>query len=101
MIMTAAVAAASAASPTPWLVKHRAEWRQIGIVAVYNALLFAMYLVPACRNALFFAGACYFSFLNCVVVHNHLHQGIFHSRTLNMAWRCVLSFGALYPASAN
>ena len=88
-------------STLPWLVKHPAEWRQIGIVAVYLGLLGAMYFVPACRNVLFLAAACYFSFLNTVVLHNHLHQGIFHSRRLNMIWRCVLSFGALYPASAN
>jgi beta-carotene hydroxylase len=41
------------------------------------------------------------SFLNAVVIHNHLHRGIFHSHRLNMIWRGVLSFGALYPASAN
>jgi fatty acid desaturase len=85
----------------PWLVKHPAEWRQIGIVSVYLGLLGAMYVVPACRNVFFLAGACYFSFLNAVVIHNHLHQGIFHSRRLNMVWRAVLSFGSLYPASAN
>jgi fatty acid desaturase len=83
------------------LVKHPAEWRQIGIVGVYLGLLGAMVLAPACRNVFFLAAACYFSFLNAVVIHNHLHQGIFHSRALNMAWRCVLSFGSLYPASAN
>src|SRR5262245_58007499 len=60
-----------------------------------------MFLAPVCQNPLFLAAACYFSFLNAVVIHNHLHQGIFHSRRLNMIWRCVLSFGALYPASAN
>ena len=85
----------------PWLVKHPTEWRQIGIVTVYLSLLGAMYFVPACRNLLVLGAACLFSFLNAVVIHNHLHQGIFHSRRLNMAWRCVLSFGALYPASAN
>lgn len=85
----------------PWLVKHPAEWRQIGIVLVYLGLLASMFLVPACRNVLFLGAACYFSFLNTVVIHNHLHQGIFRSRRLNMAWRCVLSFGSLYPASAN
>jgi beta-carotene hydroxylase len=85
----------------PWLVKHPAEWRQIGIVAVYLGILGAMYFAPACRNIVFLAAACYFSFLNAVVIHNHLHQGIFHSRRLNMIWRCVLSFGSLYPASAN
>jgi fatty acid desaturase len=84
-----------------WLVKHPAEWRQLGIVAVYWALLFSMYFVPACRNVLFFAGACYFSFLNSVVIHNHMHQGVFHSRALNLAFRRILSFGALYPATVN
>ncbi len=88
-------------SSEPWLVKHPAEWRQIGIVATYWALLGSMYFVPACRNILFFAGACYFSFLNTVVIHNHMHQGVFKSRALNLAWRRVLSFGALYPATVN
>lgn len=91
-----------AASPAePWLVKHPAEWRQIGIVLVYLGLLAAMFAIPACRNIAFLAAACFMSFLNTVVIHNHLHQGIFHSRRLNMAFRCLLSFGALYPASAN
>jgi fatty acid desaturase len=94
-------AVAERAATQPWLVKDRSEWRQLGIIAVYNALLFSMYFLPACRNVLFFCGACYFSFLNSVVIHNHLHQGIFHSKALNHAFRCVLSFGALYPASAN
>jgi fatty acid desaturase len=48
-----------------------------------------------------FLAACYFSFLNAVVIHNHLHQGVFHAKRLNLIWRAVLSFGALYPASAN
>lgn len=90
-----------AAPGEAWLVKHPAEWRQIGIVSVYLGLLASMFLVPVCRNVLFLGVACYFSFLNTVVIHNHLHQGIFRSRRLNMAWRCVLSFGSLYPASAN
>lgn len=83
------------------LLRHPAEVRQIGIVAVYWALLGSLYFVPASRHVLVFAAACYFSFLNAVVIHNHLHQGIFHSKRLNMIWRSVLSFGALYPASAN
>lgn len=101
--MTTSALSSPAAPPRrePWLVKHRSEWRQIGIVAVYLGLLGSMYVVPACRNVFFLAAACYFSFLNTVVIHNHLHQGIFKSRGLNMVWRVVLSFGALYPASAN
>jgi len=89
------------ATRQPWLVKHPAEWRQLGIVGVYVGLLAAMYTVPACRNPLFLGAACYFSFLNTVVIHNHLHQGVFHSKTLNLLFRGVLSFGSLYPASAN
>jgi fatty acid desaturase len=95
----AKVAARPAAGP--WLVKHTSEWRQIGIVTIYLSLLAAMYLFPACRHLGFLAAACFFSFLNAVVIHNHLHQGIFHSRRLNMFWRAILSFGSLYPASAN
>ncbi|PRQ09482.1 fatty acid desaturase family protein [Enhygromyxa salina] len=90
-----------AASPGTFLVRRREEWRQIGIVAVYWGLLGAMFFVPAARNVLVFAGACYFSFLNSVVIHNHMHQGVFHSKRLNLVWRAILSFGALYPASAN
>jgi len=87
--------------PAQPLLRHPAEIRQVGIIAVYMALLFAMYFVPVCRNPVFFVAACYFSFLNSVVIHNHLHQGVFHSRRLNMIWRAIISFGALYPASAN
>src|ERR1700678_3267508 len=83
------------------LLKHPAELRQLGIVATYQGLLGAMVFVPACRNVAFLAAACFFSFLNAVVIHNHLHQGIFESRRLNMLFRAVLSFGSLYPASAN
>lgn len=88
-------------SDETWLLHHRADRRQIAIVAVYWALLGSMYFVPACRNVVFLVLACYFSFLNAVVIHNHLHKGIFKSRALNRAFRCVLSFGNLYPASAN
>lgn len=98
---TERAAVARPKSKKTWLVKHPAEWRQIGIVAVYLSLLFSMYFVEACRNVLFFGAACYFGFLNSVVVHNHMHQGIFHNKKLNLVWRCVLSFGALYPSSAN
>lgn len=91
----------SRARGRPWLVKHRAEWRQLGIVATYWTLLGAMYFVPTCRNVLFLGGACFLSFLNSVVIHNHMHQGVFRSKTLNLAFRRVLSFGALYPATVN
>lgn len=83
------------------LVKHPAEWRAVGIVLTYLGLLGSMYFVPACRNVFFFGAALYFSFLNTIIIHNHLHQGMFKSRRLNMIWRCVLSFGSLYPATAN
>lgn len=93
---------ASATGPaTPWLVKHPAEWRQIGIVALYWACLFGMVFVPALRNPVVFVLACALSFLNAVVIHNHMHQGVFQSRALNLAFRRVLSFGALYPATVN
>jgi fatty acid desaturase len=83
------------------LLHHRADRRQVAIVLAYLGLVFAMYFLPVCRNVLFLVLACGFSFLNAVVIHNHVHKGIFKSRTLNRLFRCVLSFGALYPASAN
>lgn len=85
----------------PWLVRHKTEWRQIGIVTLYLSLLLGMYFVDAMRNPVVFVLACLLSFLNAVVIHNHLHKGIFHSKRLNLVWRTVLSFGALYPASTN
>jgi fatty acid desaturase len=85
----------------PWLVRHPTEWRQVGIVALYQALLWGMMFVPAWRHPLVLVPAFLLSFLNAVVIHNHLHRGIFHSHRLNLLWRGVLSFGALYPASAN
>ena len=92
----------TASPPRPTgLLKHPADRRQVAFVAAYLALLAAMYTTPACRNVACLALACALSFLNAVAIHNHLHQGVFHRRGLNLAWRCVLSFGALYPASAN
>ncbi len=85
----------------PWLVRHPTEWRQIGIVATYWCFLGATYFVPETRNLLTFFVACLLSFLNAVVLHNHMHRGIFHSRRLNAVWRVILSFGNFYPASAN
>jgi fatty acid desaturase len=97
----ALIPSARGARREPWLVKHAAEWRQLGIVGCYLGLLASMYLVPACRNVVFLGAALYMSFLNAVVIHNHMHQGIFKSRRLNMLFRLILSFGSLYPASAN
>lgn len=84
-----------------WLLHHAADRRQVVIVSIYMATLFGMYFVPACRNVFVYALALYVSFLNAVVIHNHMHKGIFKSKTLNRVFRCVLSFGSLYPASAN
>jgi fatty acid desaturase len=101
MTPEAGTGAQAAAQGETWLVRHPSEWRQVGIVATYQALLMAMMFVPAARSPLVLVPACLLSFLNAVVIHNHLHRGVFHSHRLNMIWRCVLSFGALYPASAN
>ncbi|MFO0681354.1 MAG: fatty acid desaturase [Sandaracinus sp.] len=84
-----------------WLLHHRADRRQVAIVGLYVSVLVAMVFVPACRNVFCLALACWLSFLNSVVIHNVMHKGIFKSRALNRAFRCVISFGALYPASAN
>lgn len=86
---------------TPWLVRHRTEWRQIGIVTAYWLTLASMYWLPPWRNPVVLALACGLSFLNAVVIHNHLHRGIFHQKRLNLLFRSILSFGNLYPASAN
>jgi fatty acid desaturase len=82
-------------------LKHPADVRQVGIIATYMGLLGAMYFVDECRNLLFLLAACYFSFLNAVVIHNTMHKPPFGARPLNSVWRWILSFGNLYPASAN
>jgi len=93
-------ALASASSAQTWLVRHPTEWRQLGIVGAYWSTLAAMYWVPTCRNPALLALACALSFLNAVVIHNHLHRGVFHGKRPNLIFRSVLSFGNLYPASA-
>jgi fatty acid desaturase len=75
--------------------------RSVGIVALYMGLLATLYCVPAARNVGVYALVLAASFLNTVVIHNHQHQGMFKSRALNRVWSCILSFGSLYPASAN
>ena len=78
-----------------------ADVRQLGIVGLYWITLFVPYFVPEARNIFVFLFASWLSFLNAVVIHNHLHKGVFRSKALNRAFRLVLSFGALYPASSN
>ncbi|MCA9695758.1 MAG: fatty acid desaturase [Myxococcales bacterium] len=82
-------------------MRHPTEWRQIGIVAAYMGVLAVGYFLPEQRSFPLFVVACLLSFLNAVVMHNHMHRGVFHSKRLNAAWRLLLSFGNLYPASAN
>jgi beta-carotene hydroxylase len=84
-----------------FVVRRREEWRQVGLVAAYDALLLLPLFQPAWRHPVVWLAACYLSFVNAIVIHNSLHQGVFESKGLNMWWRRVLSFGALYPASAN
>lgn len=91
----------SKAKKGDWLLHDVSDYRQVGIVALCWTLILSMYFVPACRNVVFLAGACYLSFLNAVVIHNHLHKGIFRSRRMNRIFRGMLSFSVLYPASAN
>lgn len=82
-------------------LKNLQDLRQLGIVALYLTLMFAMYFLPEARHPLIFVITCGLSFLNAVVIHNHLHSGIFKSQAANKLFRGVLSFGSLYPASAN
>ncbi|MGF1509957.1 MAG: fatty acid desaturase family protein [Myxococcota bacterium] len=82
-------------------VRERADWRQLGLIGLYLSLLFGMYFVPILRHPVCWGAACYLSFVNAIVIHNHLHQGIFVRQDLNDLFKLVLSFGNLYPASAN
>ncbi len=83
------------------MLKNRTEWRQVAIIAAYLGALATAYFVPQARTIWTLVILCGLSFLNSVVIHNSLHQGPFVSQRLNYAWRMLLSFGALYPASAN
>jgi len=84
-----------------WVVRRREEWRQVGIVALYWTVLGSMFFMQTLRHPTTLLLACALSFLNAVVIHNHMHRGVFHNKTANLWWRRVLSFGNLYPASAN
>lgn len=83
------------------LLRNPADRRQLGIVSAYLTMVFLMYFWDRARHPVLFVLACGLSFLNAVVIHNHLHVGIFKSHGLNRIFRCILSFGSLYPASAN
>lgn len=83
------------------MLRHPADRRSVALVALYLGCLTALYLAPAARVVPLYAAACTLSFANAVVIHNHVHLPMFRSPRLNRAWSCVLSFGALYPASAN
>lgn len=83
------------------MLRHPADRRSVALVALYLGCLGLLYAVPAARVWPLFLLACTLSFTNAVVIHNHTHLPMFRSPTLNRAWSCVLSFGALYPASAN
>ncbi len=81
-------------------LKHPSDWRQLFIVSVYLALLTSMVLVPQCRNIVFLAAACMFSFYVQTVTHNVLHGVLFESKALNRYFRFVLSFCGLFPVSS-
>lgn len=82
-------------------LKNVKDLRQVAIIALYVGLLFTMFFVPRARTLPCLVFACWLSFLNSVVIHNSLHAGPFRSTFLNEVWRLILSFGSLYPASAN
>lgn len=81
-------------------LKHPSDWRQLFIVFVYLSLLASMVLVPWCRNIVFLATACMFSFFVQTVTHNVLHGVLFESKALNRGFRFILSFCGLFPVSS-
>lgn len=81
-------------------LKRAEDGRQLFIVALYLTLLACMVLLPVCRNIAFLVGACALSFYVQTVTHNVMHSPIFESKTLNRAFRFVLSFCGLFPVSS-
>ncbi|MEM9187993.1 MAG: fatty acid desaturase [Myxococcota bacterium] len=82
-------------------LKEPKDRRQIAIVVAYLGVLASMYFVDSLRHPVALAVACGLSFLNAVVIHNAMHAPLFRERWANTGFRWVLSFGNLYPASAN
>ena len=82
-------------------LKNVHDLRQVGVVTLYLGLLGTMFFVPGARTLPCFLFACWLSFLNSVVIHNSLHAAPWKSSVANEVWRMLISFGALYPASAN
>jgi len=83
-----------------WL-RHPADRRSLLLVTAYQLTLFGPLFVPELRNGLMLIAACGLSFLNAVVIHNVMHLPMFTSAKAEAALRAILSFGNLYPASAN
>lgn len=82
-------------------LRRKEDLRPLGLVTAYWICLGLAYFNPQFRHPAILIAACVLSFLNAVVIHNEMHVPIFRSRPLRSVFRALLSFGNLYPASAN
>lgn len=81
--------------PFPRL-RHRADWRTLGFVALALLLLGGAWSGWSRHPAAVIA-SCFFSFVCCIIAHNHMHRPVFHGRFWNGLFQIVLMFGSGQP----
>jgi fatty acid desaturase len=84
-------------------MRYAADWRTLAIVGTWfcvEALAWRVGTQNIALDAAVAVLACTGSFLGAVAAHNALHCPVFHSRTLESLWRCVLTLVYGHPVSA-
>jgi beta-carotene hydroxylase len=77
-------------------LRHRADLRTLGFVALELALLAATWS-GGVRHPLAVAASFFFAFVCCIVAHNHMHVSVFRGRGWNRLFQILLMFGAGQP----
>lgn len=77
-------------------LRHRADWRTLGFVALEIVLLAGAWS-GLLRHPLAVAGSVLFAFVCCIIAHNHMHRPVFHGRIWNGIFQLVLMFGSGQP----
>lgn len=83
---------------TPHLprLRHRADLRTLGFVALELALLAGTWS-GAMRHPLTIAASFFFAFVCCIIAHNHMHLPVFRGRGWNRLFQLFLMFGSGQP----
>jgi fatty acid desaturase len=77
-------------------LRHRADWRTLGFVALALLLLGGAW-GGLLRHPVAIAGSLLMAFVCCIIAHNHMHQPVFYGRIWNRIFQLVLMFGSGQP----